>query len=78
MRWKWKRRTYTKSINSILTNCSIVAPIDDIEDFMDADPNQDGYHWEEPEPEETENLQREWLQLIQMEKEIEKQKNKLS
>jgi len=51
--------------------------LDDIEDFIHAEPNQNGYHWEKPEPGETEDLQQEWLQLIQMEKEIEKQKNKL-
>ncbi|MFN9942870.1 MAG: hypothetical protein ACK56I_25725, partial [bacterium] len=48
--------------------------LDDIEDFVEADTNQNGFTLNQP---ETQNLQEEWLQLIQAEKEIEMQKNRL-
>ena len=88
--------------------------LDDIEDFVEADTNQNGFTLKQPEPgrcrrkqiricrhklqtrayprttekkarqstecnlePETQDLQQEWLQLIQVEKEIEKRKNLL-
>ena len=48
--------------------------LDDIEDFVEADTNQNGFTLNQP---ETQDLQKEWLQLIQAEKEIEMLKNRL-
>jgi hypothetical protein len=48
--------------------------LDDIEDFVEADTNQNGLTLNQP---ETQDLQKEWLQLIQAEKEIEMLKNRL-
>ena len=48
--------------------------LDDIEDFVEADPDQNGFPLNQP---KTQDFQKEWLQLIQAEKEIEMQKNRL-